>query len=329
MPVTSPAGAYAWAVLDEGVKVRINTPYTDGAGSVAAKTQQLGSGERPGVEFIPGLGALWRGYFNADAAEFADFTKGIGDSQFGATAERLAPGTGDVLKSLTHDVSLHSLGLFTDTARGGFKQDLQLLMNSSSLPAGYAGNGVYKSRLGMTTATAPSDPRWESLQQFARLYRDKITNSGGVPVLKTQTPTGWAAVSGSGTTPIRTPPAGVVLQPTIAKVQMLFSLIGRDLYANLPAAPINRQLTAAEKATGINGPQNEIFRDTRYDYLLHLLYTPWSPCTTHTMWRSSSPRCGWSLPTCPLPCRSSATGWPKAPASCHWKRCMWIMKTAT
>ncbi|MCX6864849.1 MAG: hypothetical protein NTV46_01280, partial [Verrucomicrobia bacterium] len=53
-----------------------------------------------------------------------------------------------------------------------------------------------------------------------------------------------------------------------------FSLIGRDLYANLPAAPINRQLTAAEKATGINGPQDGQFRNTRYDYLMHLIYTP-------------------------------------------------------
>ncbi len=70
----------------------------------------------------------------------------------------------------------------------------------------------------------------------------------------------------------RTPPAGVVLMPTIAKVQILFSLIGRDIYANLPAN-IQRPLTAAEKVN-MHGPQDEWFKNTKYNYDLHLLYTP-------------------------------------------------------
>ena len=276
VPVASPVGAYAWAVLDEGVKVRINTPYTDGATAVAAKTLQLGSGERPGLEFIPGLGALRRAFFKSDAPEFADFTKGIGDANFNITAERLAPGSGDLLKLLTHDVSLHSSGLFTDTARGGLRQDFHLLTNSASPTAGYSGKRVYNSRLGMSASTVLSDPTWASLWEYARLYRDKVTNSGGVPVITPQSPSGWAAATtlGATTTINRTPPPGVVLQPTIAKVQMVFSLIGRDLYSNLPAAPIMRPLTVAEKVNGINGPEDEQFRNTKYDYLLHLLYMP-------------------------------------------------------
>ena len=63
---TKSRGAVAWAVLDEGVKVRINTPYADGATTAAAKTLQLGAGERPGVEFIPGLATLRRAFFKAD-----------------------------------------------------------------------------------------------------------------------------------------------------------------------------------------------------------------------------------------------------------------------
>jgi len=280
VPVSAPDGAYAWAILDEGVKVRVNTPYTDAATSVAARTSQLGSGERPGVEFIPGLGGLSRSYFESGTSEFADLVRGIGDANFGLTAERLAPGAGAALKSLSHDVTLHSMGLFTDTARGGFKQDFQLLTNATSLPALYNGKGVYSSRLGMTSISAPSNPTWASMQQFSRLYRDKLTSSGILPVLKTQIPSKWVAATTSGDpqsgqvmTINRTPPAGVVLMPTIAKVQMLFSLVGRDLYANLPDY-IQRELTPAEKAYGIHGPEDGNYRDTKYNYDLHLLYMP-------------------------------------------------------
>jgi hypothetical protein len=272
IPVSSPAGAYAWAVLDEGVKVRINTPFIEAGAQVDAKTMQLGSGERPGTEFIPGLGGLSRGYFEASSPDFADFVKGIGDASFAVTAERLAPGTGGVLKSLGHDVTLHSLGLFTNTARGGLKQDFHLLVNSSTLPSAYAAKGVYSTRLGMTSSSAPSDPRWNTLQQFARLYRDKINSSGGLPVIKTQAPTGWVAGTSNGFTLTinRTPPAGVVLLPTIAKVQMLFSLIGRDLY-DYPAPAGN---IIPEDAPGLHNPSADHYRGTKYQYDLHLLYSP-------------------------------------------------------
>jgi hypothetical protein len=272
VPLAGSAGAYAWAVLDEGVKARINTPFTDGATSAAMKTMQLGTGERPGVEFIPGLGGLGRGFFQAGTPEFTDFTKGIGDANFGLTAERLAPGTGEVLKTLTHDISLHSTGLFTDTARGGLREDFQLLTNTFNLPDAYRDKGVYATRLGLASSAAPSDPSWTALQRFARVYRDRLTSSGGVPLLKAYTPPSWQAATHSGDTTVvnRRPPHGPLLLPTIAKVQMLFSLIGRDLYSYPPPAgnviPVD--------APVIHGPQGDYFRGTQYQYDLHLLYTP-------------------------------------------------------
>ncbi|MCX6866865.1 MAG: pilus assembly PilX N-terminal domain-containing protein [Verrucomicrobia bacterium] len=262
----APTGAMAWAVLDEGVKARINTRYIDDAASTGMKTAQLGAGERPGVEFIPGLtglerrffkqGAaeerpvvefmpglkdLERKFFKQGAAESAVIDKGITRLNFALAGENLASGKGvrEALMPLTHDFTTQSFGLFTDTARGGLKQDFQLLTNATSLPAVYSGKGVYVSRLGMTAATAPSDPAWASLQQFARLYQSTITNAGGTPLVKAQAPSGWTAATTSGTSTVgttvnRTPPPGLVLLPTIAKVQMLISLIGRDLYNNLP-----------------------------------------------------------------------------------------------
>ena len=278
VPVTSPSGAYAWAVLDEGVKVRINTPYTDDATTVAAKTLQLGSGERPGLEFIPGLATLRRTFFRSDTSQFSDFTKGIGDANFSITSAHLAPGSTDILKLLTHDVSLHSMGLFTDTAHGGLRKDFHLLTNTSSLPAEYSGSGVYSSRLKLPVSQTsnPSDPTWASLQQYARLYRDKVKSSGGVPVISAQAPSSWAAATTDGTTSTLniTPPPGVVLQPTIAKVQMLFSLVGRDIYRGLLENSITRQLTATEKNNYLHNPQAGNFAATKYDYDLHLVYMP-------------------------------------------------------
>jgi hypothetical protein len=160
-PGATPAvttGAMAWAVLDEGVKARINTRYVDDAASTGMKTAQLGAGERPGVEFMPGLKDLERKFFKQGAAESAAIDKGITRLNFALSGENLAPGKGvrEALMPLTHDFTTQSFGLFTDTARGGLKQDFHLLTNTTSLPAVYSGKGVYVSRLGMTTANAPS-----------------------------------------------------------------------------------------------------------------------------------------------------------------------------
>ena len=272
----NPTGAFAWAVCDEGVKVRINTHYTDEAASTGMKTAELGTGERPGVEFISGLNALERKFFEKDASESATIAKGITRLNFALAGDYLGKGVREALQPLTHDVTTQSIGLFTDTAHGGLKQDFQTLMNASTLPSDYQGKGVYASRLKLpVSATSnPSDPTWSSLQQFARLHRGTVTNSGGAPLIKSQTPSAAATVSGTTTTINRTPPAGVVLLPAIAKVQMLVSLVGRDIYGGLPVAPIERQLTAAEKANGIHGPQEGQFRSTRFDYDLHVMYAP-------------------------------------------------------
>ena len=274
LATTATRGGVAWAVLDEGIKARINTPYVDEAASAGAKTAQLGAGERPGVEFISSLKPLERRFFEIKSENFATIEKGITRLNFGVAGEHLAEGLREALRPLTHDLTTHSVGLFTDTARGGLKQDLNLLLNQTNLPAEYKNKGVYVSQLGLTAANAPSDPSWNNLQQFARLYRDKVLNSGGVPVLRAQVPSGWRAATSTGAAGSiavnRVPPPGVVLMPTIAKVQMLFSLIGRDIY-DYPA-PAGNAIPAS--APIIHQPQGGHFKGTRFEFDLHLLYTP-------------------------------------------------------
>ncbi|WP_367873756.1 hypothetical protein [Luteolibacter sp. Populi] len=278
LPVGVSQGRCAWATLDEGVKARIDTPHREEALATADKTAQLGSGERPGTEFIKGLDSLKREMFEEESPEFVSFRKGITRQTFSLAGESLAPGVKEVLQPLAHDVTTHSLGLFTDTAHGGLKQDLQLISNNTTLPPVYNGKGVYNSLLQLSTGEAPSDPTWASLHQFSRAYRDRITNTGGVPLLKAYTPNWQAATTTGGnpqvTTVNRRPPAGVVLMPTVAKVQMLFSLIARDLYT-YPAFPAGSfPPVVPESASNLHGPQDEHFKGTKYDYDLHLLYTP-------------------------------------------------------
>ncbi len=279
-------GAFAWAVMDEGVKVRINTPYEDSAGTRGMQTAQLGSGERPNTSSIPGLEKLNRSLYLEGSGGIKTIDKGVTRQNFELAAETLAAGTRAKLKPLTHDVTSTAAGIFTDTAIGGLKEDFSLLANAASLPTNYSGKGVYDSRLGMT---GPSDPRWESLQQFAGLYKDstRLGSSASVPVLKAQGPSGWVAASGSdlvsgkpGIPQLASPP-GVVLMPTVAKVQIVFSLLTRDIYNyprpsgdaadNVPKTP---GTNAEEILQKLHHPWDESFAGSSFDYLLHLLYTP-------------------------------------------------------
>lgn len=279
--VTSPSrGAFAYAVMDEGVKARINTPYVDVSGSSKAdlKTAQLGTGVCPNTPAITGLDKLKRSYFEKSSSQYATLAKGVTRLNLGLASENLATGTSGIIKTLGNDLTSASVGLFTDTASGGLREDFNLLTNTATLPAPYAGKGVYASRLGITGV---SDPRWESLQQFARLYQDntRLTKNSGVPVLQAQGPAGWKAVNGSDPTTavngtvLRDPPPGVVLMPTIAKVQVLFSLMTRDIYTypKMEGPPGDKQ---KEMAAQLHGPWGKNLAGSSYDYLLHLLYTP-------------------------------------------------------
>lgn len=276
VPTATAKGALAWAVMDEGVKVRVNTAYSDKADTQGMKTAQLGTGEAPNTGWLPQLSGLKRGFFEKDADEFKQIAKGISRQTYGLAADELSTGAGDLLKPLGHDVSVSSAGIFTDTADGGLKEDFHLMVNKGGMPADYSGKGVYASRLGMSAAEAISDPRWESFHQYARLYRDKVINSGGQPMVRSQVPTGWvASANSSPTTGVPgkiqlSPPRGVILMPTIAKVQVLFSLLARDIYTYPGAAGA----TIPENSGQLHGPWGDNFRNSSYDYLLHLLYTP-------------------------------------------------------
>lgn len=298
IPTSPSRGALAWAVMDEGVKVRINTPYVDQATSKGMQSAQLGSGERPNTASITGLQGLDRPIFEHGKPGFGTIEKGITRQSLELAATSLADqSAADALKPLTHDVTSSSVGIFTNTASGGLKEDLSLITSNPALPTPYKGanvagrfqgKGIYNSLLGVS---APSDPTWESLWQFARLYKDstRLVSSGGVPVLKAQGPAGWTAAVGSNPSSAipgviqPAPPGGMVLMPTIAGVQVVFSLLTRDIYTypRPPGTDPIPDLTpkppgtkAQEETTELHNPWGKRLAGSSYDYLLHLLYTP-------------------------------------------------------
>ena len=83
-------GALAWAVSDEGIKARINTPYDKSATTDGAKTAQLGSGERAGVEFMSGLNALSREKFEVSTPTYALMKKGVTSLEARLAADSIA-----------------------------------------------------------------------------------------------------------------------------------------------------------------------------------------------------------------------------------------------
>jgi len=232
IPSTDPAGSFAWVVLDEGVKVRINTPFKNGesAGLTAEATMELGAGERAGTEFISGLDTLRQDWFDIDSPTFADLDDGLNGDDFMESLEQFTPGILTPLKRLTHDVSYYSTGLFCDVARGGLKKDFHLMTNGEGLPAEFANETVYASQLGLNNEA--SDPYWQYFADFANLRAD---SGGDIPFLQASIPNNYAPYVFSGTplnpdlAVVGQPEGGTRLLPTIARIQFVFGIFAEPL----------------------------------------------------------------------------------------------------
>ncbi|MEM9080246.1 MAG: hypothetical protein AAGC74_06080 [Verrucomicrobiota bacterium] len=283
--VETETGAYAWAVLDEGVKARINTPHRENTPTTTERIMALGAGERPAVEFIEGLESFNTDDFAVESTQFETIKKAITQESLELVSNRIGGGDNERIQELYHDITTSSVGLFTDTQRGGLRKDFHLMTSGEELPNLLTQQGIYETELGFDQVPQ-FDPSWQTLFDFAKIYEDKISKDGSTPVIEIQAPTegGWvAAQQGQGrggnteTSINKQTPPGLVLMPTIAKVKMIFSLVGRELYRTPPSlfqsgTPIN--IPTRYKRTRFHGPQDGHFARTKYDYDLHLLYTP-------------------------------------------------------
>ena len=294
------AGGYAWAVLDEGVKARVNTLFKPRNESDAEKLTQLGGGVRPAIESIQGLEGFQAESFRSSSEDNPDqlpaaaqtLANGVTFGNFALAAEQLANIDSDTLKARYHDLSLFSTGILTDTARGGLKTDFSLFSSQGTIPQIYShlaedeislnsGESVYNTLFGLSDVNS-SSPKWNTLFEFARLHEDGVLEEDDAPMVVAAVPDDWEATArqgrgrsaGVGANPEA--PEELLLMPTVASVQMVFSLVGRELWRQ-PSFGVNdapprvRNTAAGDR---LHGPQDNFFRDTAYHYDLQLMYTP-------------------------------------------------------
>ena len=274
-PGGTASGGFAYAVFDEGVKARANLGRETPTGNLGKLATALGGGQMPGLDRIDGLTVAAADRFDLATAEGeAQVAKmvSIGESELGHAAPR-----GDFGKRF-HDLTAHSAGLMTKVTTGGLKDDLNLLAEKTTLPAEFAGKKLYETTWGVKV---PSDPTWQQTFAHANVFQGKdsknkayLKSTGGVPTLVASAPSNWNAGTGvvnAPATPSKTPPTGPVLMPAIAKVQIVFSLVARDIY-HYPKGGFPNDTESSYNE--LHNPWGRKFAGSAYDYLLHLLNTP-------------------------------------------------------
>ncbi|RYD24301.1 MAG: hypothetical protein EOP88_00640 [Verrucomicrobiaceae bacterium] len=222
-------GTYAYTVLDEGVKARVDAGFRPPAGDrVGDLAASLGTGARPDIARIPGLEKIdWKA---ADLTEGDNLLHKVGSFATGGLLLKSLGGSLEDYTPLYHDTTTSSLGLFTDVANGGLKQDLNSILNADSLPAAYAGQNsrMYSVHLGYPVASngtaGQSEPSWAQVFNFASVHKT-LTNKNGGPTLAMKVPPSWF-------TQLSPPPnfqQAAPMMPSLLKVQIYYSLIAVPL----------------------------------------------------------------------------------------------------
>ncbi len=232
----APTGALAWNTIDEGVKGRIDlAPAED-------KSQPTDG------ELVSKMGAPARN--KAGQLDGLDFLDGKVDElttklpKLVSTGEvGLAASTKDVFGKYFHDFSVSSNSLQTDAANGGLKTDLSVLFDTATLPTEYSTKRLYSNTSSPLPGATNSDPMWAALQHYYRLYQRTTANDNPKQGMKAFVSQNYrvAQVSDQTLRDVRYEPNMATLResiimPTLSRVDIVFSLIGRDPHG--PWAPL-------------------------------------------------------------------------------------------
>ena len=208
-------GGYAYAVLDESGKARIDLAPRPGPYGEIGQQAHLGEARRFGIEAIAPLGQ----------GGFAWWKESGQDRLISLATGQLLPGATRV-NEFGNDLTVWSRGLLTDTARGGLRGDLSALCEGT-LPAPYATGRVYADP---EAATAPANPNWRLLQDYSSAYKKVLRAADGTYKVTANVPSGYQpyskTVTNSVTTVVPTPGAvsGYPMIPVVTKLEMVFSL---------------------------------------------------------------------------------------------------------
>lgn len=241
---SGPKGRYAWGVMDEGSKARIDhydREIVAGNLSESDLQMRLNNSPRAGMEWLEDL--------ESSPARDADW-KRLGKIISLATGSQLEPGDQDyrdALRAYFHDLTTASVSLPVDVRRGGLKKDLNLLMERDVLPREYGRfnrTGPRHNRIVPIRAYTPDVPggsssyelnlsSWYKMHQFYRMaHADSIEESpGDVPGLSAQKGVYWNSGSRPGLDfywhSNNMDEFGTARGPIISRVMLILSVNGR------------------------------------------------------------------------------------------------------
>jgi len=208
-------GNFSWAVFDESVKAPIHLPDPSGTPGVGAEIAGRNAPARVRADVLDQAlaGALKQplNMISLDTGMIPD--KGASRNEF---------------RKRFHDFTTDSVGLLTDTAKGGLKTDLTSLFEPEAFPStGFVAPTAvspYQDSFG----AASGSPSWKYLQNHYRKYKNVTSADGGTYNLASQQ---------AKTTDLRVNPNGIKdspdaerLLPVIAKFQMVFSLVAHSAF---------------------------------------------------------------------------------------------------
>ena len=247
----SSRGGFAWTVLDEGVKSRIDLLPAEEASGVGESITQAGTPARNRFIKVDGMEFL-----DEPAASLRDSMPklvSLNEAKIKASNE-------DSVPRFFNDFTVCSSSLQADVANGGLKTDLSVLFDgeygTTTLPTAYSGRYLYSNET-KPFENATSDSQWELYANYARLYRRTNANDNPKDGLKATLPVATSYLKGILDTtlnktryePDMSKVKKPVLMPTVARVDMVFSLVTR--------------------------PTNQVGDDgVTYRHWLHLMYLP-------------------------------------------------------
>jgi len=201
----SPA-RFAWAAFDESAKAAID---------LGDPAQPLSREEEIAGRFAPHR-------FRADALDPALASLATPDRlvSLETAVVPASPGSTEQFRKRFHDFTTGSIGLLTDTARGGLKTDLTSLFEAATFPSSAFTAGT------LYSTTAASAPRWNYLYDHYRKYKTLTAAGTGTPTYAPNAATDLG-VSASGNNPS---PSTERLIPVIAKMQIVFSIVSHHAH---------------------------------------------------------------------------------------------------
>ena len=196
-------GAFAWMVVDENQKARIDLRRRDETASLASRWSHMGDPGRAAPEAITSL---------------KDFPVNDAATDRLISIASLPLIQSSLSSTLMGGVTCHSNSLMTNVVKGGLRKDLSLLSEQSTLPAPLVGSRIYSG-----FPSTPSNPNWSYLHAWLRSWKS-IAMTGGSPTLNVTSVPPPAAVS--------TPETAPNFLPDVAKIQIHFAAMAVQGWLN-------------------------------------------------------------------------------------------------